>query len=180
MSDQKNGTHEYPRPDTPDISATLASAASGEAVSANDFLEAINKLAEKVGGNGNGGPPKKAFLGLTGGGWTKLFLGILLTAATTAGAWVLIVRDTLKEHGAIIESHKDSPMHPEATKQFKVIDARVTGVENAVKSINKTQQVVIEGLNELKQENIKKLNDQVDELKSENRRLERAERLRNR
>jgi hypothetical protein len=181
MPDQEeaNGTREFPRPDTPNISTTLASAAAGDAVSANDFLEAINKLAEKVGGNGNGGPPKKVFLGLTGGGWTKLVAGLLVTALLTAGAWVLLVRDTLNEHGAKIDSHTASPMHQEAAKKVESLDARVTGVENAVKSINTTQQAVVEGLDELKQENLDKINEENKDLKAENKRLER-ERRRNR
>jgi hypothetical protein len=174
--ERPNGAHEFPRAATPDISSTLEHAAAGDPVSANDFLAAINKLAEKVGGDGNGGPPKKMFFGLTGGGWTKLVLGIFVTAATTAGAWVLIVRDTLKDHGAKIESHESQPMHKAASDAVDKLDGRLGKVEKAVENFSTTQTQVILGIEELKKENLDEIESERDELKAENRRLERAAR----
>ena len=178
--DPPNGTHEFPRATTPELSAGLhaAAAAMGGEAAADDFLEALaSKLASKVGGgDGHGGPPKKEFLGMTGGGWTKMIAGMVIAAAMTAGAWVLLVRDTLKEHGASIEAHEAQPIHKEAAKTVHTLDTRLTVVEEAVKDIDTKQTQVISGIDELKKENLDKIESERDELKAENRRLERANR----
>jgi hypothetical protein len=177
--EESNGTRKFPRPNTPELSAGLYKAAhAGEAQTADDFLEALAvKLAGKVGGgDGHGGPPKKQFLGLTAGSWVRTMAGMLIAGLITAGAWVLLVRDTLREHGSQIESHESEPMHPEAAKSVKALDDRLDTVEGAVKSINTKQTQVITGLDELKKENIDKLKSEAAELKAENRRLERAAR----
>jgi hypothetical protein len=178
-----NGIHEFPRAATPELSADMHAAATGEPISAEDFLEAIaSKLAKKVGGgDGHGGPPKKEFLGLTGGGWTKFLSGMIIAAVVTAGTWVLLVRDTLKEHadaiqenGSTIDDHAELPMHPDAATQINGINIRIEGVEDAVKDFRIQQTKVIDGIEDLKKENVKKLTDELDELKRENRRLERT------
>jgi hypothetical protein len=177
MSDPEvptNGTREFPRATTPELSAGLYTAAhASEAQSADDFLEALAvKLAGKVGG----GDGHKQFLGLTAGSWVRTMAGMLIAGAITAGAWVLLVRDTLKDHAAKIESHEAKPIHTEAAKTVEALDDRLDTVEGAVRSINTKQTMVIEGIDELKKENLDKLKTESAELKAENRRLERAAR----
>jgi hypothetical protein len=179
--DSPNGLHEFPRANTPELSSGLynaAHASSASSTSPDDFLEALAvKLAGKVGGgDGRGGPPRREFLGLTAGSWIRTMAGMLIAGALTAGAWVLLVRDTLIEHGAKIENHDSLPMHPQAAKSVKSIDERLGTVETAVQSFNTTQTQVIEGIEELKKENVKKINDELKELKAENRRLDRENR----
>jgi hypothetical protein len=177
-----NGTREFPRATTPELSASLYDAAAAdEAVqSAEDFLDALaEKLVSKVGNGGGGGhqgPPRKEFLGLTAGSWIRTMAGMLIAGVITAGAWVLLVRDTLKEHGAQIEEHQALPMHKDASKAVEEFDERLGTVETAVQSINTKQTQVISGIDELKKENLDKLKTETAELKAENRRLERAAR----
>jgi hypothetical protein len=174
-----NGQREYPRADTPELSAGLYAAAhAGETQSADDFLEALAvKLAGKVGGGGGqGGPPKKELLGITAGAWVRTIIGMMLAGFMTAGAWVLLVRDTLKDHGAQIESHEAEPMHKEAAKTVEQLDGRIEDVETAVNTFSTNQAQVIKGLGELKKENLDKIKTERDDLKAENRRLERVNR----
>jgi hypothetical protein len=176
---QQNGRGGHPRANTPELSVGLYKAAHAEETqSADAFLEALAvKLAGKVGGGGGGGgPPKREFFGLTAGAWVRTMTGMLIAGVITAGAWVLLVRDTLKDHGAQIEDHTSKPMHQEAAKAVRGIDRRLGAVEGAVKTFNTEQAKIITGIGELKKENLDKIKTERDELKEENRRLERASR----
>lgn len=176
-----NGAGKSPRVATPALSEGLQEATAGEPAATDDFLDGLaNKLASIMQGNGSSPPPppsRKEFLGLTGGGWTKLLGGIIIATSVTAGTWVLFVRDTLKAHGSALKSHTSQPMHKETAKELNGFSVRVSVLEQAAKDYNEKQTQVIKGLNELKAENIKELKDELNELKRENRKLER---LRNR
>lgn len=70
---------------------------AGQAVPYSDagerFIDAVaEKFYEKVGG-GDGGPPKKTFLGMDTGGWIKY----AIAAVIAAGAWYLTIRDGIKD-----------------------------------------------------------------------------------
>lgn len=173
-----HGLNQFPRADTPEISRRLyrtatagppvGGAANAEAANADAFLESLaSKLAARVGGGDGSGMPPRKLLGLDGGAWTKVLMGVLAASTMTVGTWVLFVRDTLKEHSAKIEHQA------KAGRDIESLAPRVGALENAMQSFSESLSSVADGVEALKKENVDKLTDELREIRAENRRLQR-------
>jgi hypothetical protein len=164
------------------LSKDLYNAVSGDdseesALTPENFIEQLaEKLGEMTGGGGGGG-----------GGQTKkeakkqnivAILLMLLIGPGGAMAVIYATRDEARSNTQDVEylkkaSKKLEPRVEDTEDNIRLIKVRVGTIDKSINAIETSQTAIAGGIEELKQENVKRLQDELDEAKRELRRRDR-------
>lgn len=101
------------------------------------FIDAVaEKFYEKVGG-GDGGPPKKTFLGVDVGGWVKY----VIAAVIAVGAWYLTIRDGIKDRPtfSVMEARMESVLVKHTGDQHPKTLIQIDEIRKAQQDIRESQ-----------------------------------------
>jgi len=143
----------------------------------------INRIADRVfekmspagAGGGGGGlppdPPHKQFLGIDGGGWTRIVLSWTVAILLAVGAWWLTVRDTLKgaaskDHveervhkasKAAVDGHEENGAHPKIEQRLESVEIKQTVIRDS--------QIRQEGTDKLQSQSLDDIKDDLKYIK---------------
>ena len=149
------------------------------AVTSNDILDVLAKKLVKHGGGGSGGMPPEAFKKQNAKhNWITVILALLLGPG---GAFAVIRamddRSKSNEHGikavtkTIDEDFK--PRMEKTEKDVNYIKIRIGKVDEKVDKAMTQQTTIVDGIEELKKENVNRLKDELDDARRELRRVNR-------
>jgi len=167
----------------------LVSEKPGELAQPSDGSDPFTQIAikilhemEKSGGGSGGGDEGD------GGKWIRHFkpkilatiiIALLGSGATVVGAVKLMDARSINNEKRL-DAHEASTMHPGSEKRFIAVEQDIQSTKETVTKVYDTQKIAIEGIEQLKKEaqteRQKRLEEKVQELERENRRLERRTR----
>lgn len=160
---------EYER--TGEVARTLYSAAENSSGTAEAFLES---LAEKLKGDGNGGdggiPPDKHAKSLKRHNWITTLV-VLLLGPGGAFAVIYATNDRSKSNTEDVKAMK--PRVEKAESDVRIIRVRIGDMQGSMNGIKTQQTVIAEGIEDLKKENVTRLQQELKDAKRELRRRDR-------
>jgi hypothetical protein len=146
-------------------------AQEGTRLSATEIAQAWIKLG---GGNGNGSgvPPERHAKSLKRHNWMTTLLVLLFGSGGIVASYYA-TKHRSETNSTQIEEHKAKPMHDGAAEEYELIKVRIVGMETKFTAVEDGQLKITKGIDELKQENVKRLEDEKTALEREVRRLRR-------
>lgn len=157
-------------------------ATGGGPLSADNFLDVLAEKITKHGGGGGGGnggvPPETHKKSIKRHNLVAVLLALVLGPG---GAFAVLqaMDDRSKTNTHEVKSMKaevEDDVKPRLDKVEESVDlirVDVSKMGKSVQNFDKQQTAIVEGIDELKQENVKRLKDELDDMRRENRRLRR-------
>ena len=128
------------------------------------------------GGNGNGGPPPTRKQVIT----SKAIWTLVVTLCGTGGVLATNAMTTTRSETNEVRSKSNTKKIDVVTSEHTMIKVRLGNMDTSIKSVALEQKQIGLGIEELKQQNIKKIEEERDEAKAKVKQLEREKRWRDR